>query len=209
MASDNSSKTHKGFFDQFEETLIALLLGLMALITFANVVARYLFNSNILWAVEVSVFLFAWMVLLGASYGVKKKFHIGVDILLNYVSPPLRKFLTYVSLVACLAFCILMVIGSLEYWLPFIGKRSFFETDDVPMPAFLQFISIYMNEGEPYEKLPRFIPYFALPLSMVLLTWRFLEAGWRIIRNEQDLLIASHEAEEMIEEVTASQKAKS
>jgi TRAP-type C4-dicarboxylate transport system permease small subunit len=35
-----------------EETLIALLLGLMTVVTFANVVARYVFNSNILWALE-------------------------------------------------------------------------------------------------------------------------------------------------------------
>ena len=42
-------------------TLIAILLGLMTLITFANVIARYVFNSNILWAVEGTVYLFAWL----------------------------------------------------------------------------------------------------------------------------------------------------
>ena len=51
-----------------EETLIAAILGAMTLVTFANVVARYVFNSNILWALEVTSFLFAWLVLLGASY---------------------------------------------------------------------------------------------------------------------------------------------
>ena len=35
--------------DAIEETAIAIMLGLMTLITFANVVARYVFNSNILW----------------------------------------------------------------------------------------------------------------------------------------------------------------
>ena len=34
--------------DTLEETIIAILLGLMTLVTFANVVARYVFNSNIL-----------------------------------------------------------------------------------------------------------------------------------------------------------------
>ena len=37
-----------------EETLIAAILGAMTLITFANVVARYVFNSNILWALETT-----------------------------------------------------------------------------------------------------------------------------------------------------------
>ncbi len=44
---------------------------MMTLITFANVIARFGFNSNILWALEATVFLFAWLVLLGASYAVK------------------------------------------------------------------------------------------------------------------------------------------
>ncbi len=65
--------------DKVEETLIAFFLGAMTILTFVNVVMRYIFNDNILWAVEVTVFLFAWMVLVGASYGVKKHFHIGCD----------------------------------------------------------------------------------------------------------------------------------
>ena len=66
---DNS----KSFTDQIEELLIASILGVMTLVTFANVVARYGFNKNILWALELTVFLFGWLVLLGASYAVKKK----------------------------------------------------------------------------------------------------------------------------------------
>ena len=34
-----------GIVNQIEETLIAVLLGLMTLITFANVIARYVFND--------------------------------------------------------------------------------------------------------------------------------------------------------------------
>lgn len=57
--------------DVIEESLIAFFLGAMTLLTFANVVFRYAFNGNILWALELTVFMFAWMVLVGASYGVK------------------------------------------------------------------------------------------------------------------------------------------
>jgi C4-dicarboxylate transporter DctQ subunit len=53
--------------NMIEETLIALILGIMTVITFANVIARYVFNTNILWALEATVFLFAWLVLLGIS----------------------------------------------------------------------------------------------------------------------------------------------
>ena len=55
----------KSFIDRIEETLIAGILGTMALITFANVVARYGFNNNILWALELTVFLFGGLCFLG------------------------------------------------------------------------------------------------------------------------------------------------
>ncbi len=186
--------------DKLEETVIAVLLGLMTLITFANVVARYLFNDNILWALEVTVFLSAWMVLLGASYAVKHTIHIGVDVAVRALPPRLGRILTLVAAVACILFALLLLKGAWDYWYPFVTKRAFLETDDVPMPDFLQFLAVWLNEGERYEKLPRFIPYFVLPLGMGLLTLRFIQAGWRVWTGQTDLLIASHEAEALIEE---------
>ena len=82
--------THPSFVDRIEETLIALLLGLMTIVTFANVIARFGFNSNILWALELTVFCFGWLVLLGASYAVKKHAHLGVDAIINMLRLPAR-----------------------------------------------------------------------------------------------------------------------
>lgn len=199
--SNNTHADHASLTDRIEEALIALLLGLMTMITFANVVARYVFNSNILWALEATVFLFAWMVLLGVSYGVKKTFHIGVDVVVNAMPTGTRKAMTLLAVAACLAFSILLLKGSWDYWYAFVTKRAFLETDDVPMPAFLQFLAVWLNEGELYEKLPRFIPYFILPLSMALLTLRLLQVGWRVLNDRQTLVIAGHEVEEMLEKV--------
>lgn len=188
--------------DSIEETFIAICLGLMTLITAANVVARYVFNDNILWALEVTVFLFAWLVLMGASYGVKKHIHIGVDVVINLLSPRFRKLFAILAVSACLAFCILLLIGAWDYWYAFATKRAYLETEDVPMPEFLQFLADWLNEGERYEKLPRMIPYAALPLGMALLTLRFLQVGWKVLKGELDFIIASHEAEEALEEAT-------
>ncbi len=185
------------FVDWVEETLIALLLAAMTIITFSNVVARYVFNDNILWALEVTVYLFAWLVLLGASYAVKKHIHIGVDVVVANAPPLARKVLTVIAVLCCLAFSLLLLKGSWDYWYPFATKRAFLVTEDVPMPEFLQFLSDSMNEGERYEKLPRFIPYFALPLGMALLTLRYLVLTWEVITGKVDSIIASHEAEEV------------
>lgn len=185
--------------DAIEETLIAFFLGAMTLLTFANVIFRYVFNDNILWALELTVFMFAWMVLVGASYGVKKHFHIGVDVIINVVSEPKRKILALLAAAGCLAFSILLLVGSWNYWYPFVTERAWYETDDIPMPEMFQFLADWLNEGERYEKLPRFIPYFALPLGMALLTFRFVQITWQIATGKLDRLIAGHEAEEELE----------
>lgn len=198
--------------DQLEETLIALLLGLMTLVTFANVVARYLFNANILWALETTVFLFAWLVLLGASYCVKVRAHLGVDAVLNMVSSGTRRALAFLAVTACLAFSVLLLIGAWNYWAPFaalpmldgtLKDQAWYEVNDIPMLGFLNFLETSMNQGEAYEKLPRFIPYAALPIGLFLLTLRFLQLAWKVVTGEVDILIAGHEAEDLVEEVAA------
>ena len=195
-----------------EETLIALILGLMTMITFANVVARYVFNTNILWALETTVFLFAWLVLIGASYCVKARAHLGVDVVLNMVRPGLRRLLAFISVGACLAFSILLLIGAWNYWAPFaalpmldgtLKDQAWYEVNDIPMLDFLRFMEASMNQGEAYEKLPRFIPYAALPIGLFLLTLRFLQAAWGVITGEIDTIIAGHEAEDLVEEAAA------
>lgn len=202
MNTDTASGVGR-LINGIEESLIALILGLMTVITFANVIARYIFNTNILWALETTSFLFAWLVLIGASYCVKTSTHLGVDVIINLVSPGVRKLLALISVACCIAFSILLLIGAWEYWAPFAGKNVWYEVNDIPMPGFLKFLEDAINEGEPYEKLPRFIPYFALPLGMLLITLRFVQAAWQILRGDADRLIASHEAEELVEEAAA------
>ena len=52
-----------GWFHRLEEGLIALLLAAMTLITFGQVIARYVFNYSFVWALELVIFLFAALIL--------------------------------------------------------------------------------------------------------------------------------------------------
>ncbi|CUJ96633.1 2,3-diketo-L-gulonate TRAP transporter small permease protein YiaM [Ruegeria denitrificans] len=212
-----------GLVDHIEETLIALLLGLMTAVTFANVIARFVFNSNILWALELTVFTFGWLVLLGASYAVKKHAHLGVDAILNMLAPAPRRVLALIAVGCCLVFSLLMLKGAYDYWAVFADlpptsgrwfptgfnfdarSQSFYEVDDIPMVAPLRFLEAMINYDEAYEKLPKVVPYFVLPLSMLLLVIRFTQAAIQIWRGETDRIVASHEVEDEIEEVRAQQ----
>ncbi|NVO55071.1 TRAP transporter small permease [Rhodobacteraceae bacterium B1Z28] len=212
-----------GLVDHIEETLIALLLGLMTAVTFANVIARFVFNSNILWALELTVFAFGWLVLLGASYAVKKHAHLGVDAILNMLPPAPRRILALIAIGCCLVFSLLMLKGAYDYWAVFADlpptsgrwfptgfnfdarSQSFYEVDDIPMVAPLRFLEGMINYGEAYEKLPKVVPYFVLPLSMLLLVIRFAQVAVQVWRGETDRIVASHEVEDEIEEVRQQQ----
>jgi len=211
----------KPLSDQIEETVIAILLGLMTLLTFANVIARFAFNSNILWALELTVFMFAWLVLLGASYAVKIHAHLGVDVFLNMLEPAPRRILALVSVGFCLIFALMMLKGAYDYWAVFADlpptsgrwiptglnwaarSQSFYEVQDVPMMAWLAWLEPLINEGEAYEKLPKVVPYLVMPVSMALLTLRFVQAAILIWRGDLDRLVASHEVEDALEEIRA------
>ena len=222
--------THeKSFFDRIEERLIAVILGLMTAITFANVIARYVFESGILWALEVTVFLFGWLVLLGASYAVKIKAHLGVDAVINMFQVPGRKAFGVFAAACCVLYAFFLLKGSWDYWANFAelpateGRwfplgfeenfrgKGWYETEDTPMPNLfgwepLAWMADVFNEGEPYEKVPRLLPYLVLPLSMALLLYRFVQAGIAVWRGRVESLIASHEAEEAVEDAARALK---
>lgn len=212
-----------GVIDQIEESVIAILLGLMTAVTFANVIARFVFNSNILWGLELTVFMFAWLVLLGASYAVKKHVHLGVDAVLNMLAPAPRRIMALISVGCCLAFSLLMLKGAYDYWAVFADlpptsgrwfptgfdisarSQSFYEVQDVPMVGWLRWLEDAINYGEAYEKLPKVVPYLVLPVSMALLVFRFGQVAAQILRGEIDRIVASHEVEDELEEVRAQQ----
>lgn len=204
-----------------EETAIAFLLGAMTLITFVNVILRYVFNDSLIWGLEVTLVLFAWLVLFGISYGFKTTAHLGVDAVLNMVSRGPRRVMGIVAALCCLVYAILLMKGAWDYWAPFAGfdatsgrwfptgldastrDQAWYETDQIPMIDWLRFFEPMVNQGESYEKLPRFIPYFILPFGAALILLRVIQATIAVIAGHQESLIVSHEAEDAVEDVAA------
>lgn len=224
------------FFDQIEETLIAVILGLMTVITFYAVIVRFIFDSqwfapvtdalglptNILWGLEATVFLFAWLVLMGASYAVKKHAHLGVDVVINALSAGKRRVVGLIAVACCLAYALLLLKGAWDYWAVFADlpptsgrwfptgfedrfrSQSFYEVQDVPMLGIFRFLEDAINYGDEYEKLPKVVPYIVLPISMALLVYRFAQSAVAIWNGKLDRLVASHEVEEELDEIRAS-----
>jgi C4-dicarboxylate transporter DctQ subunit len=214
----------------FEENAIAFLLGTMVLLTFANVCIRYLFNlpaafafeawsgltlpHTILWAQEVVLYLFAWLVIFGISHTFRVTANLGVDALTQALPRRGRRAAALISAAACLIYALLMLKGAWDYWAPFAGldettgrwfptginwktrDRAFYVTEQIPMPHFLDFLAAWINQGEVWDKLPRVFPYLILPLGMGLVLIRLVQASWGILTGTRSSLIVSHEAED-------------
>ncbi len=208
---------------ELEETVIALLLGLMTLVTFANVVLRYAFSSQLIWGLELTLILFAWLVIFGISYGFKVTMHLGVDAVLALVNKPMQLAMALIGAAVTLVYVLLLLKGAWDYWAPFAGfnatsghwfptgfansrDQGWYETEQIPIPFLQGWLETTFNMGETYEKMPRFVPYFILPFGVLLMVIRVIEATVRIIRAGEGSLIVSHEAEDAVEQVAAMNK---
>jgi len=141
-------------------------------------------------------------------------------------NPPVRRALALFAGAVCIIYAGLVLKGAWDYWANFANLpgttgrwfptgleemkrtsyRGWYEVVDIPFPEWLRWIQPIMNDGENYEKLPRFIPYSILPFGMALLFYRFIQATVRIAQGKSDSMIVSHESEDAVADVAHMNK---
>jgi C4-dicarboxylate transporter DctQ subunit len=151
--------------DHLEEWLMAALLAFMTVLTFLQVVMRYVFNTGWLWSLEATTYSFAALVLIGMSYGVRTKTHIATDLFTRKLSDSRQRHVAIVAIFACVVYALLMLYGSsvLVDRLMTLGNAA----RDIPAPKWLLTVT--------------------MPIGFALLVYRLLEAGWRLIRPAEEM----------------------
>jgi len=79
---------------QFEKWLIILMLTVIFILSFSQVVMRYIFSVGAAWIPEIIVFLFIILTLAGTSTGVVSGVHIGVDVLVKNLPKKINWYLS-------------------------------------------------------------------------------------------------------------------
>ncbi len=156
----------------FEQTIIAVGLGAATMLIFANVVARYMFDTGFPWVLEAVQYLFAWVVLIGSAYGFKEGIHLGIDVLVLKFSPLIRRWIGLSSLILCLTFVIAVFILSLQY------ITKIYQWGDLTLDL----------------QIPQWIPYLAIPIGLFLMTIHLLQVGWLIWQGKQEFVGQSEQA---------------
>ena len=102
---------------KIEETLAGIAIGLLGLITFANVVVRYLTNFSFAFTEEFSIFLMIFMALVGGSCVMAKQGHLNITYLVDKLSPPARHRTQIAAvLLTALTFLLLAIFGTRMAW---------------------------------------------------------------------------------------------
>jgi C4-dicarboxylate transporter, DctQ subunit len=161
------------WLDLLEEFLIAGLMAVMTLVTFAQVVARYVFNYSFVWALELTGVLFAWLIFVGMSYGVRVGAHIGVDAVVRLLPRTAARATAGLAAVLCIAYALIVAWGGWLY------MRKMYD------------VGILMQDLPVAQWIPRIV----LPLGFGLLAFRFGQVLWRILRGEQAHLLADEAAQ--------------
>ncbi|MGB3211952.1 MAG: TRAP transporter small permease [Desulforhopalus sp.] len=119
--------------NRVEEAMICILLILTTLLVFLDVVMRFGFNSGFMWTQELTLHMSAWMVLFGASYGLKVGSHIGMDAFVKLFPAIGQRILSGIAAILALVYCGLIFYGS---WI-YLSKMKMIgiELEDIPVPA--------------------------------------------------------------------------
>ncbi len=178
---------------RIEEAILSLLLAAMVLITFSQVIARYVFNSGAVWALEVTTTLFAWMILFGASYGIKIGAHLGVDVVVQKLPQRGQRVAAILAALFCILYAVILLDASfLSILSDNINARG----------GSIDYIIKMYRFGIEMEDLPipRWIAYIILPIGLMLFVLRSTQALWLIIKGERQTIVSAHEGEELLKE---------
>jgi C4-dicarboxylate transporter DctQ subunit len=165
----------KSWLEHVEEGLIAFLLAAMTVVTFAQVVARYVFNYSFVWALELTMYFFGALIFLGMAYGVRVGAHIGVDAVVRLLPPRAANRLAIVSTLLCIVYAAIVLYGS---WI-YVSK--------------IHMIGI-MAQDLP---IAQWIPRLVLPVGFILLIYRFGQVLWRLMRGDDASLLGDEVADAM------------
>jgi len=84
-------------------------LAAASLAMLAQIIARFVFSSPIIWAEEFAVLLFAWIIFLGAASVQAEDSHLSIDLLRVHAGPPGRRILDGLRRIVILASCVVLV----------------------------------------------------------------------------------------------------
>lgn len=133
-----------------EMAILGLFVTVMFAVVFGQVFFRYVLNQPSPWTEELARYLFIWISMIGAAYGVKQQSHFGFEMLVKKMSPRMQVAGHY---------AVQLGMGILVFVLIFYGLRM------------LKIVSFQIT---PALQIPMRYVYYSLPVSGVLMSFHLV-----------------------------------
>ncbi len=154
-------------------------------VAFTNVVARYAFDASLVWATELTIFLFLWSVFFGAAYCFKKNAHIAVTVIVDIVPSKIAKIMLVTS--SFISFIFLITISYYGYQYTLLIQE-------------LEEKSIDLWD------LPMEYVYAVIPISFAFGAYRVAERIIVLIRTPHDKIVEENEGQVVLTEAGITSK---
>ena len=118
-----------------------VLFGMM-LLTISDVIGRYIFNSPITGAFEITEAMMVTMVFFFIGYAQAKKSHVAVDLVVNLLPEKLRVIIDIITHTLSLLMMILIAWMSMLRWLELMRIKEYTAILHIPVSPFLLILAL-------------------------------------------------------------------
>lgn len=124
------------------EPLVSIALFFMMILTFGDVIGRYVFSAPITGALELTEFSMAIVIFLGLVLLTSQEGHVTVDLLDNFIPDKVKSIQRIVINIVNL---VIMVVISWQLWLKALDAKEYGDITqflELPLAPLIHFMSI-------------------------------------------------------------------
>jgi TRAP-type C4-dicarboxylate transport system permease small subunit len=143
------------------ELCLCVILIAIVLVTFAQVLLRYVFHLSLAWSEELARYLFLWLASLAAAYAFKTKSHFALRFLVDRLGKKLQNRIETLVVFIVSGFLIIFIWKAAEYT---IGMA---------------------NQVSPSIQMSMAVPYSSVVVGGILMLYYVLRNWWFDIQKKK------------------------
>lgn len=158
-------KTVRWLDEHLEEYMVVILTSIMTILLFLQVLFRFVLNLPLAWVEEISLYSMVWLCYFWCSLAIKKREHLKMEIITNFLRPKAKKVFDLISLVLFFAFAV------------FVLYHVTLLTADI----------LQRGQVTAVLEIPKWIPYAGVPVAFLLMLIRMIQDFVRTISEMKEL----------------------
>lgn len=144
--------------DKTVDITMALSMVIVFLVTFAQVISRFVFQLSIPWSTDIIRLTFLYSLFLGVTVGLREKGHLNIDVVFNLLNKKAQIVLSILINILIGGFLVFLLVKGLSVVSGAMGQRMPY----LDMPISVLYFAIPLNAAFMlYYLIPQILEYFS------------------------------------------------